>query len=413
MTNEVYISNNWKKKTSLFIASQTISIFGSSLVQFAIIWYITLTTKSGTVLTISTLFAFLPQLLISLFAGVWADRYNRKYIIILSDLLTAISTLVLAIFFALGYESLWLVFIITGLRSFGAGIQMPAVNAILPQLVPTEKLIRVNSINNTIFPIIMLIAPAVSGALMSYATIESIFYIDVLTAAGAVLLMIFLKIPPLPRKKEDLAGGYLGDLKAGLVYIKSNRPIKSFFVFFAIFFILIVPAALLTPLLVARSFGDEVWKLTANEILFSLGATLGGIIMSVWGGFKDRIKTVGIGCIFNGILFGLLGIADTFVIYLGIIFLSGLPSSMIHVPATTFLQEVVELDMQGRIFGVFQIIITSAMPIGMLLFGPIADIITIELLLIITGFLLVIPGTLILFNKSLNQEVREMSSINS
>lgn len=410
MISNEYISEDWKKKTALFIASQTMSIFGSSLVQFAIIWYITLTTKSGTILTISTLFAFLPQLVISLFAGVWADRFNRKKIIILSDLLTAFSTLVLAMFFAFGYESLWLVFFVSGLRSVGAGIQMPSVNALLPQLVPVEKLIKVNGINNSIYPVIMLVAPAVSGAMMSYASLENIFYIDVVTAAIAIILMLFLKVPPLPRKVEELEAGYLSDLKEGLVYIKSHRGIKIFFIFFAIFFILIVPAALLTPLLVARSFGDEVWKLTANEILFSTGAILGGIMMTAWGGFKDRIKTIGAGCILNGILFGLLGVADTFIIYLGIIFLSGLPSAMIHVPATTFLQEVVDMEVQGRIFGVFQIIITSAMPIGMLVFGPIADIITIELLLIITGFLLVVPGTLILFNKSLSEERKIMSN---
>ena len=130
----------WKAQTILFMSSQAISLFGSALVQFAIIWYIARTTNSGIMVTISTICSFLPQLVISLFAGVWADRYNRKILIILSDALTATSTLVLAIVFLLGYNSMWLLFLVAAIRSFGAGIQTPAVSAMIPQIVPEEHI---------------------------------------------------------------------------------------------------------------------------------------------------------------------------------------------------------------------------------------------------------------------------------
>src|SRR5512134_2369803 len=97
------IDGGWKKKTAIFLSSQTLSLFGSMLVQYAIIWYVTLATQSGTVLTISTIAGFLPQIVISLFAGVWADRYPRKRLIIAADVLTATSTLALALFFLSGY----------------------------------------------------------------------------------------------------------------------------------------------------------------------------------------------------------------------------------------------------------------------------------------------------------------------
>ncbi|PKM53275.1 MAG: hypothetical protein CVV00_13140, partial [Firmicutes bacterium HGW-Firmicutes-5] len=134
--NKTPYPDHWIRKTVLFLLSQSFSLFGSALVQFAIIWHITLTTQSGVMMTISTVFAFLPQLVISLFAGVWADRYNRKTLMILSDFLIASATLVLAILFYMGYGSLWALFIASGIRSLGAGIQTPAVNAFLPQIVP-------------------------------------------------------------------------------------------------------------------------------------------------------------------------------------------------------------------------------------------------------------------------------------
>ena len=95
---------NWKKSITRFLTAQTISLFGSSLVQYAIVWYITLTTSSGKMLTISTLCGFLPQILISLFAGVWIDRYDRKLMIMLSDSVIAVSTLLLAIAFLSGHK---------------------------------------------------------------------------------------------------------------------------------------------------------------------------------------------------------------------------------------------------------------------------------------------------------------------
>src|SRR4051812_49385345 len=135
---------HWKKNIILFLGSQTISLFGSALVQYAILWYITLNTQSGMMMTISILCGFVPTFILSPIAGVWADRYNRKMLIILADSLIAISTLVLAILFLIGYDDLWLLFVMSAVRAVGTGIQTPAVGAILPQIVPEDKLTKVN-----------------------------------------------------------------------------------------------------------------------------------------------------------------------------------------------------------------------------------------------------------------------------
>ena len=127
---------NWKVKAFIFLSSQLLSQFGSAVVGFSVIWYITLETGSSGLMTISILATFIPQIVIALFAGVWADRYNRKMLIIFSDLLTASATLVLVIYFLMGHESFTLIFIISAIRSVGAGIQMPAVGATCHRLYP-------------------------------------------------------------------------------------------------------------------------------------------------------------------------------------------------------------------------------------------------------------------------------------
>ncbi len=389
----------WQRKTALFLSSQSLSLFGSMLVQYAIIWYVTLSTQSGMVLTISTVAGFLPQIVISLFAGVWADRYPRKLLIIGADILTAASTLVLVGFFLAGYRELWLIYLVSGIRSVGAGIQTPAVSALIPQIVPSERLIKVNSINGTLQPFIMIAAPVLSGGLLSYSRLEAIFLIDVVTAALAVALMLVLKVPAHPKAKASQNTGYLDDFWAGMAYIRQNRTILTLFVFFGFVFFLVAPIAFLTPLMVTRSFGDEVWRLTANEVTFFVGSIVGGFIMTAWGGFKNRFRTIGLSCILFAVLMVGLGISQVFAVYLFIMFLVGIPMPFFSASTTTLLQEIVDPDYQGRVFGVQQLITSAILPLGMLVFGPVADIITVESLLILTGILMAVPGVWIFFNR--------------
>jgi DHA3 family macrolide efflux protein-like MFS transporter len=389
----------WKKKTILFLSSQTVSLFGSMLVQYAIIWHVTLITKSGSILTVLTLASFLPQILISLFAGVWADRYNRKGLIIAADALTALSTLALAICFLVGYQEMWLIFLVSGIRSVGAGIQSPAVGALLPQIVPTEKLIKINGINGTIQPLIMIASPVISGAMLSLSKLELIFFVDVITAAIAIGLLIMLKVSRFKRSEESLNSSGLNDLRAGLTYIWEHKTVRTLFIFFAVTFFLVTPVAFLTPLLVTRSFGSEVWRLTANEVTWFGGSILGGIVMTTWGGFKNRFRTIGLSCIFWAVLFTALGLSKDFVLFLVFMTLSGIPMPFFEASAITLMQETVRTDMQGRVFGAHQLIINTVMPVGMVVFGPLADFVSIELILIVSSILMAIPGLWIFYSK--------------
>lgn len=382
---------NWKKNIILFLSSQTISLFGSHLVQYAIMWYITLETESGMMMTLFIIFGFVPAFFLSPVAGVWADRYNRKILIILSDSLIAIATLILAIVYLMGYEAIWLLFLIAAIRAIGGGIQTPAVGAILPQIVPKDMLTKVNGANGSIQAVIMFVAPIVSAALLAMTSIEMIFFVDVITAAIAIVtLLTFLKIPVHAKASEQQTTSYFSDFKEGIIYIKHHQFLKKFFLFFAVFFVLLAPAAFLTPLQVTRSFGDDVWRLTAIEIAFSVGMMAGGGIIASWGGFQNKIVTMSFASILMGFCTFALGVIPIFWIYLFFMAVFGIAMPIFNTPITVLLQEKVEENYLGRIFGVFGMISTSMMPLGMIIFGPLADLIKIEWLLIGTGLLLLV-----------------------
>lgn len=393
---------NWKKNLILFLGSQTISLFGSALVQYAIMWYITLTTESGVMMTLYIICGFIPTFLLSPFAGVWADRYNRKILIMLADSLIALATLILAILFLLGYDAVWLLFVMAAVRALGAGIQTPAVGAILPQIVPQEMLTKANGINGTLQAVITFVAPIVSAGLLSVASIEAIFFIDVITAAIAIMtLLLFFKIPVHVKAVGSQAISYLEDFKMGLKYIKEHVFLQRLFLFFAIFFVLMAPASFLTPLQVTRSFGDEYWRLTAIEIAFSIGMMAGGGIIAAWGGFANKVFTMTLASLIMGACTLALGMVPVFWIYLFFMAVFGVAIPIFNTPTNVLVQEKVEESYLGRIFGVFGMISTSMMPIGMLIFGPIADIIAIEWLLIGTGALILILSVFLGRNKVL------------
>lgn len=393
---------NWKRNIVLFLGSQTISLFGSALVQFAIMWYITRETQSGIMMMLYILCGFVPTFLLSPFAGVWADRFNRKLLIAGADMMIAIATLALALLFLNGYGAMWLFFVVAAIRAIGTGIQMPAVGAILPQIVPADQLTRVNGINGSIQALVNLGAPMVSAAMLSTTAIEMIFFVDVITAVLAVSILLFLlRIPAHAKAMAQQTEGYFKDLSLGIAYIRKHDFLKPFFIFMAIFMIMVAPAAFLTPLQVTRSFGGEYWQLTSIEVAFSIGMIVGGGLIAAWGGFRNKTYTIILGVFLFGTCTILLGVVPFFWLYVLVMAITGIAMPIFNTPANVMLQEKVEESYLGRVFGVMSMITTSMMPLGMLIFGPIADFVEIEWLLIGTGIAMCLAGFILTRSKKL------------
>ncbi len=396
------MNTSWKKNIVFFLTSQTISLFGSSLVQYAITWYITLQTKSGVMMMIAIICGFIPTFIISPFGGVWADRYNRKLIIVIADAAIALTTFVLAILFLMGYKYIWLLFIALAIRGLGQGIQMPAVGAIIPQIVPDKYLMKVNATNSTLQSFLFLVSPMIAATLITFTTIEAIFFIDVITAALAIsILILFLPLPKQMVKKASEIASYFHDLADGLNYVRKHHFLKQLFTFCAIFFIMASPSVFLTPLQVARSFGSDAWRLSAIEVAFSLGMMLGGFLMMTWSGFKNRNHTLTLAYFAFGLGSIALGLVPNFWAYLAVMSIIGVFMPIFNTPFTVILQQKVDPEFLGRVFGFLTMLSSIGMPLGILVFGPLADIIKIEWLLIGTGLILALTSFFMLNNREL------------
>lgn len=375
----------WKKRVTVFLVGQTITTFGSMLVQYAILWHLTLTTKSGVVLALAAVFGFLPQAIVSIFAGVWADRMNRKIMIIISDSAIALATFGLALLMLSGVEDLWLIFLVMAVRSAGAGVQMPAISALLPQLVPTEKLMRVNGLNSSIQSSLMLLAPVAAAAVYANFSLVGILFVDVVTAIIGLSLLGTVAVPTIARAANLEKPSYFADLKEGIQYTFGHDLVRWVIAVFGIVFLLIVAPSNLSPLMLVRSFGSEVWMLTVLELSFGVGMVIGGALIAVFASRINRIGTI----IGTSIAFGVLAIAMGFttnlIVFFGLFFIIGLTVPAFSTSAMTLLQETVEPERQGRVFGFVGIVMSVAMPLGMAVLGPLADIVSVESLLVATG----------------------------
>lgn len=381
----------WKRNVALFLTGQTISLLGSMLVMFAVMWHLTIETQSGAVLMMSIVFGMLPQAVMSIFGGVWADRHSRKLLIMGADTTIAVVTLGLALLMVSGVDDLWVIYVALAVRSTFAGIQTPAVSAMIPQIAPADQLMRVNGIFQSIQSGMMLLAPALAAVVYASFDIVTVFFVDAATALIGVGMLALVTVPRLVRADaENGPVSYFGDLVAGVRYIGSNGPVKWLVSLFALVMFLVGAPSYLTPLMVTRTFGDEVWKLTANELFWGGGMLLGGIIMATVGPrIKRRVRLMVGSVVTTGVLVAGLGFSTNMWVFFGFGLLIGVTFATLNTPAFTILQERVEPEMQGRVFGFVGIVMTVAMPLSMVVFGPLADQYSVESLLILAGALLV------------------------
>ena len=383
--------NNWKRRTLLFLSSQCITLFGSMIVQMAIIWYVTLKTSSGGWIAAFTICAYLPQFLISFFAGVWADRYSRKKLILLADGVITIATFIMFVIMPMissDFVLLSALLIISIVRSIGAGVQTPAVNAVIPQLVPEEYLMKYNGINATMQSIVQFAAPAVAGTVLSIGIFRSTLFIDIVTALIGIGLLSCVLLPKQEASNENVS--VFAEIKAGISYAFSDKMIGKILIVYGMFILLSVPAGFMAALLVSRVYGDVYWYLTAVELVGFAGMALGGVLMGMWGGFKSRLKTFAFGLLILSIMTIGMGISPYFVLYLAMMFVYSIALTMIQTATTTIIQENAQESMLGRVFGLMGAMYSGFLPIGMAIFGPLADMLPLQGIMVGSGIALVL-----------------------
>lgn len=375
-----------------FFSGQLVSIFGSSVVQFAIIWWLTVTSKAdpnyenrtGTILGLASVAGFAPFIITSLFAGVLVDRWNRKLVIAIADALQALFTGILMILFYYDKTELIYVLIVLAVRSVSQGFHSPATAAIIPLLVPKNKLTKVNSVENLLNSAINLIGPIVGAVLVEVVGVENmaaILWIDIVTFLIAIVPVIIITIPDITKKKrESESKSFSSEFKEGTTFIKDQDGLLSLLITFTVINIVTTPVFVLLPLIIIDQdlINGNASTLAIVMAVTQVGALIGAFILTRGQLFRSNAKGVAFGqsLLYLGMFLVVISLMtkNVYILYLGG-FVTGYAMPMANIPSQTIWQSVVPPELQGRVMSVRSAIAWTMIPVSQLAGGIISDII--------------------------------------
>jgi len=375
---------NWQRRFFTIWTGQALSLVGSGLTQFALVWWLTISTGSATVLALASMAGLLPQVLLSPFAGVVADRWNRRLILIVADGLIALATLLLLLLFWAGVMQTWHVYAIMFVRAAGSAFHSPTMTASTSLLVPKEHLTRVGGLNQMLQGITTVLSPMLGALLLSITNLGAIMAIDIVTAAFAIIPLFFFAIPQPPadptKAGESMTHWVFSDMREGLRYIGARRGLVYALIISTTLNFLITPAFSLLPLYVNNIFNGNAQMLALVEMLLGIGAIVGGVGLAAWGGFRNKVVTTLMGIALLGIGIGAIGLAPatSFWIVVAGGFVVGVAVSFANGPLSALLQTVVAHEMQARVFSLTMTAALAITPISLLIAGPLADLLGIR-----------------------------------
>lgn len=379
-----------------FWLGQLTSLLGSSVVNFALIWWITIESQSATILSLAFFLSLLPQIFISLIAGVYIDRWDRKKIIFISDLSQAIISFGLVLIFLFNIQSVWLVLGMMVFRNLFQAVHQPTVAAIIPVMIPKDKLSRMNSLNMIASSAIMTIGPIVSGILIGFMEIATILWIDIGTFIIAFIPIIFIKIPSVVDRSKPKQGkpSFKQEIKEGYQIIMTIKGMFAFFALAVIGNFFISPQGVLRPYFISIYHQGSAKILSYISALVQVGMIAGALVIALRKKWKHKSRFIIIAqfMIGSGLLISALAPEGNFLI-IGIglfIFSFGIPiTNSLYM---TILQEKVPLDKQGRVSSIDLALSYSIMPISSLIAGPLAELLGVNVFFIILSgiFLLIV-----------------------
>jgi len=394
----------WETSFFAIWGGQALSILGSQLVQFALIWYLTAQTGSATVLATASLAGTLPQVILGPFVGTLVDRWDRRWTMVLADSLITLATIVLAVLFALDGVAIWHIYAVMLIRSLGGSFHSNAMSASTSLMVPVEHLTRVQGVNQMLNGGLNVVSAPLGAILLGVLPLQSILMIDVVTAMLAILPLLFIQVPQ-PARRERAEGRGPGvptvwqDLRAGLRYLLGWPGLLTIGLMAVVINFVFTPAYSLVPLLVKDHFGGDAVQLSWFESAIGLGVIAGGALLGVWGGFQRRILTSLIGLMGLGASTLILGVAPSSAILLAVggALIMGVMNPMINGPIFAVIQSTVEPGMQARVFSLLTSLCGGMAPVGLMIAGPVGDRIGVQAWFLLGGSLCMLMGVSGLF----------------
>ena len=364
---------------TLVWAGQIVSVLASSMTQFALTIWAYQETGSATALGIVNTSFIIPFLLLSPLAGVMVDRYNRKLMMMVSDLTAVLATVGILVMHATGNLQIWHLYIAAAINGLGSTFQWPAYSAAISTMLPKEHYSRANGMMSLVESGPAVLAPMLAGVLLTVIQLTGILLLDVITFFLAIATLLIVHIPQPVRTVEgqEGAGSIFKEAAFGFKYIFVRRSLLGLLLFFiCLNFVIGMSASLFSPFILSRT-GNNSASLGAAQSAAAIGAVFGGLLISLWGGFKRRMTSIFIGEALTG-LFALLlfGLGRTLPVWIIFSVIGAIFPVFTNGASQAIWQAKVAADVQGRVFSARRIIAWSLGPITPVLAGLLADYVT-------------------------------------
>ncbi len=387
-TNHQAADRGWKKGFFTIFTGQALSLIGSSAVQFSLIWWLSSETESAMMLALAGLLAFLPQLVLGPFAGVWVDRLKRKTVIIWADLFTGLVAAGFAAVFFFRTPPYWSACVILGVRAIGGVFHTPAIQAAVPMLVPKDELTRANGWSQFLQSGAFMLGPVLGAAMYASLTLPVILLTDLLGAIIAVLTVAPVKIPELEHERPEKPHLFR-EIKEGITIFLKDRRLTIVTASMTLSMIFFMPLGTLHPLMVSNYFRATAWHASIAQIVYAAGMMGGAVLAGSLGRFKNRLIQVQAGIFLLGILSLFCGILPQsmfgFWLFVLLCLLLGATGNLYNIPFVAYLQESIPLEAQGRAFSLMGSLMSFTLPLGLVAAGPVSEAYGVTVWFIIAG----------------------------
>lgn len=383
--------HGWKRGFFTIAAGQTVSLIGSSAVQFALIWWLASESSSPMTMALAGLFAFLPQLVLGPFVGVWVDRLKRKTVIISADLFMGLVATVFAGVFLLGRPPFWSACLVLGIRAVGNVFHTPAIQAAIPMLVPRDQLVRANGWSQFMQSGAFMLGPVLGAAMYAALPLPVILLSDLAGAVAASVTVAVVKIPDPPRAGQELPH-FLREMRDGAAVFLRDRRLFTLTLCVCVGMIFYMPLSSFYPLMTSDHFQATAWHASLVELLYAAGMMLSAAGLGAVGTIKNKFSVIHLGLLGLAASTLLCGILPSdmvffwpFAVFCAVMGASG---NLYGIPFMAYMQESVPHEAQGRVFSLLGSMMSLAMPLGLLIAGPVAERFGVPLWFFLSGIVL-------------------------
>lgn len=389
MSHDLELSTDarWRLRFWTVLSGQGLSLIGSSLTQFVLLWWITDTTGSVAALATAGMAALLPQALLGPVGGVFADRYSRRWLMVSADAISALCMVVLIWLFLTERFELWHAYVMMAIRSAMQAFQEPAALASVPMLVPKRFLVRAAGMQQVLDSLTLIAAAPLGALAISLMPIGWALAIDVITAVIGIVPLLLFRIPQ-SKTSEERKKGLMDEFTEGVAYVWQTPGLRQIHIVVGAVSLAIMPTLTLIPLLVKEHFGGGASDLALMEGLSGAGMLLGGVLVVAMAprkqvqwilcGFALSCLAMALAALVPSQLFG---VAVAWWVISSIAFVFGEAS------LSVLTQTKVPNNIQGRVLSLMNTILGLAAPVGLMILGPLGEILGVRWLFVIAGLL--------------------------